>query len=96
MITLHIEHAISDYPAWRAAFDRFAGARREAGVLGARVAVPLDDPQHIVIDLDFDSQEQARSFLDFLRTTVWSTSANSPALAGAPEAVILRRFAVDV
>ena len=28
--TLHIEHEITDYPTWKAAFDRFADARTQA------------------------------------------------------------------
>jgi hypothetical protein len=89
MATLHIEHPITDYPTWRAAFDGFADARRAAGVRADRVQHPADDPHHIVVDLDFDSVEQATAFLRFLQAKVWSTPANSPALAGAPQAKIL-------
>jgi hypothetical protein len=32
MTTLRIEHAISDFSTWKAAFDRFAGAWAQAGV----------------------------------------------------------------
>ena len=32
--TLHIEHEITDFASWKAAFDRFADRRREAGVTG--------------------------------------------------------------
>jgi hypothetical protein len=89
MATLHIEHPITDYPTWRAAFDTFAEARSAAGVRSDRVQHPVDDPQHIVVDLDFDTAEQATAFLRFLQAKVWSTPANSPALAGAPQTTIL-------
>ena len=44
MTTLHIEHAISDFGTWDAAFQRFADVRRQFGVRGQRVQQPIDDP----------------------------------------------------
>ena len=89
MVTLHIEHPITDYATWRAAFDDFAEVRRASGVRAERVARPVDDHASIVIDLDFDRAEEAASFLDFLRTQVWSSPTAAPALAGAPRTAIL-------
>ena len=88
MATLHIEHAITSYAVWKAAFDRFAPARAQAGVLKYHVYQPVDDPHAVAIDLDFASPEQAAGFLTFLREQVWGTG-NAPALAGVPQAVIL-------
>lgn len=89
MTTLHIEHPISDFATWREAFDRFAGARLGAGVRGERVQQPVDDPRYVVIDLDFDTREKAESFLGFLKERVWGVPGNAPALAGAPQTMIL-------
>lgn len=89
MRTLQIEHAITDYDTWRSAFDRFADARRNGGVVGHRVSRPVDDPNYVVIDLDFETADKAEAFLGFLRTSVWPVPANAPALAGAPQARIL-------
>lgn len=89
MITLQIEHPITDLGTWQAAFDRFAEARRNAGVRGERVQRPIDDPTTIVVDLAFDEVAAAEKFREFLRQTVWSTSENSPALAGGPRTRIL-------
>ena len=88
MPTLHIEHAITDFPTWQAAFDRFAEARAEAGVRGHRVQHPVEDPHYVVIDLDFRTTEEAEGFLGFLETNVWSSADASPALVGAPRARI--------
>ena len=41
--TLHIEHAISDYPTWKAAFDRFADARTRGGALAGTAPILLSD-----------------------------------------------------
>lgn len=89
MTTLHIEHAITDYETWKAAFDRFAEQRLHAGAVHHRILRPVDDPDYIVIHLDFGTADQARGFLAFLHGTVWSTPANAPALGGTPLTRIL-------
>ena len=89
MPTLHIEHPITDFDTWRSAFDRFGEARRNAGVRGHRVLRPVDNPNYVVIDLDFDTRDQAEGFLGFLTANVWANKDNSPALAGTPETMIL-------
>lgn len=89
MPTLHIEHPISDFDTWSGAFSRFADARRQAGVRSHRVQRPIDDPNYVLVDLDFDTTEAAESFLGFLTTVVWANPENSPALAGTPRTRIL-------
>lgn len=89
MTTLHIEHAISDYSTWKAAFDRFAAARQSAGVYRHRVQRPINDAKYVVIDLDFDTTDQAQAFLHFLHTSVWTSTRNAPALIGTPRTSIL-------
>jgi hypothetical protein len=89
MATLHIEHPITDFGTWKAAFDRFAEAREKSGVRGHRILRPVDDAHYVVVDLDFQTAGEAARFLDFLRTRVWSSSQNAPALAGTPQTRIL-------
>jgi len=91
MTTLHIEHAIVDFELWSSAFDRFADFRTKAGVRGQRIQQPVDDPRYVVIDLDFDSVDEAETFLSFLRDKVWSSPDSSPALVGEPQAKILKK-----
>ena len=83
MATLHIEHPVTDFATWSEAFARFADARQQGGVRGARVQQPVDDPAYVVIDLDFDTVPEAEKFLAFLQENVWPSSQNAPALAGA-------------
>lgn len=89
MPTLHIEHPITDFGAWSSAFARFAEARRQAGVREQRVQRPADDPNYVVIDLDFGTRGEAEAFLQFLKTQVWGVPGNAPALAGSPQTMIL-------
>jgi hypothetical protein len=87
--TLHIEHGITSFPIWKAAFDRFAAKRSEAGVTAHRIHQPHDDAAYVVLQLDFPSVGQAQAFREFLETRVWSTPENSPGLAGSPRARVL-------
>ncbi len=89
MFTLHIEHPISEFGTWHAAFNSFADKRGRSGVRSHTIRQPVDDPHYVLVDLDFDTVAQAELFLDFLRTRVWASRDNSPALAGAPITRIL-------
>lgn len=93
MPTLHIEHAITDLAVWRAAFDSVAEIRRQSGVMHEGVRQPIDDPNAIVIDLEFDTVEHAEAFLTFLQTNIWAVPQNAPALVGTPTATILHTVA---
>jgi hypothetical protein len=90
MATLHIEHAISDLRTWLAAFDRFTNARREAGVLGERIHQPVDDDKYIIVDLEFNTIDDAAKFKEFLQEVVWQSRELSPGLAGTPIARVLK------
>jgi hypothetical protein len=89
MVTLHIEHEISDFVVWQRAFASFAGQRRQAGVRAERVGRPVDDERYVMIGLDFGTSAEASRFLDFLTTQVWANPGSSPALAGRPRTRIL-------
>ncbi len=90
MTTLHIEHAITDFDDWHAAFGTYADRRRQGGVRAERVSRPVDDEHYVVIDLDFDTAEAANRFLGFLTSQVWAAPEQSPALIGAPVTKILQ------
>jgi hypothetical protein len=95
MATLHIQHPVTDFDTWTSAFQRFAEARRNAGVRAQRIQRPVDDERYVVIDLDFDSAAEARSFQGFLTTQVWANPENSPGLAGTPESMVLEPAAIS-
>ena len=89
MFTLSIEHAISDFPTWKQAFDRFAEAREKAGVRSHRIRRPVGDSHYLIIELEFDDPENADNFRQFLDSVVWANRDASPALIGAPTTRIL-------
>jgi hypothetical protein len=89
VVTLHIEHPITDLQTWLGAFARFAQRRTDAGVKAERIHQPIDDDRYIYVELDFETSEQATAFRGFLETKVWANPEASPGLDGAPIARVL-------
>ena len=87
MATLLIEHPITDFAVWCAAFNRFAERRRAGGVRAERIYQPVADARYVVIALDFPDAEHAERFHRFLVEEVWPKAA--PALAGEPRVTVL-------
>jgi hypothetical protein len=89
MASLHIEHAITNLGTWLGAFEQFAGARKDAGVLAQRLRQPVEDANYIFVDLEFETVQAAEAFKTFLETVVWQSAELSPALRGSPSARVL-------
>ena len=53
-----------------------------------RIRRPLDDPNYVVVELDFDTTEQAEACRAALHR-LWASRAAAPALLGAPQARIV-------
>jgi hypothetical protein len=88
MTILHIEHPIRDFNTWKAAFDRDPIGRKRSGVRRYRVLRPIDDPNYVMIDLEFDSSPEAEAVLAALRE-VWRSPAAAPALGDNPQTRIV-------
>jgi hypothetical protein len=67
MHILRIEHAVPDFDGWKAAFDGDPVGREEAGVRRYRILRPVDDPNYVMVDLEFDSRSEAEALLAALR-----------------------------
>jgi hypothetical protein len=72
MATLHIENTVRDFDEWKAVFDKFDRFRAEKNMRSYRLARQVDDPNKIVIDLDFDTVEDATQFRGALEQ-IWRT-----------------------
>ena len=95
MHCLQIEHRINDVDTWKGAFDRFSGLRQQSGVRRHRVLQPTDDPNYVIIDLEFDSPSEAEAFLAALWRNVWSSREAAPALIGGPQTRIVEAVEVN-
>ncbi len=72
MAIVQMEHPISSFEAWKAAFDSDPVRREESGVRRYRIVRPIDDPNFIAVDLEFDDAPRAEAFRDALET-LWQT-----------------------
>lgn len=86
MVTLHVQHAVPDFDAWKQAFDRDPVDRRGSGVRRYRVGRWDDGTTHVVIDLDFDDVAGAEAMHAKLRA-LWDGPARD--LMVAPSATLI-------
>ncbi len=87
MHILQIEHGTRDFETWKKAFDSDPVGREAGGVRGYRVSRLGDDPNHAVVDLEFDSSDEAEAFLEKLRE-LWRRVGDDLGLEG-PDGRIL-------
>ena len=90
MTTVHIEHPISDFATWKAAFDRAAPFRSEHRVRAFEIFRPVDDPAYVVVRIELDNTADARAFIARLQE-LWGNREATPALRGTPLVRILER-----
>jgi len=70
MYILRIEHPVPDFDGWKKAFDSDPVGREKSGVRRYQVSRPIDDPNYVMIDLEFDTLSQAEALLAAMRV-VW-------------------------
>lgn len=63
MPTVHIEHPTQDFDTWKRAFDSDPAGRQRSGVRRYWISRAVDDPNYVMIDLEFDTREQAEGLL---------------------------------
>jgi len=72
-----IEHRVADYETFKEVYQDDADRRRRFGSLGGHVFRAGDDPQNVIILLEWDTAERARDFatsLELHQAMEWSTS----------------------
>jgi len=66
-IHLQIEHKIPGFEQWKKAFEGDPINRKKSGVVRYKIFRPFDDPNYVIIDLEFDNLKQAEDTLAALR-----------------------------
>jgi hypothetical protein len=61
MIIAQIEHEVSDFNIWQKAFDSDPIDRKKAGVQRYSVSQLQDNPNHVIIDLEFTNLQEAEN-----------------------------------
>jgi hypothetical protein len=68
MPTLHIEHQVGDFDSWkRNAFDADPIGRVKSGVRRHRISQSADDPNYVMIELEFATMPEAEAMHAALR-----------------------------
>lgn len=70
MPILRIEHAVPDFEGWKRAFDSDPVGRERSGVKRYQILRSMDDPNYVMIDLEFDTRAEAEALLAAMRQ-VW-------------------------
>ena len=83
MFVLHMEHPVPDYDAWKTrGFDSDPLGRKQMGVTGYRIGRKSDDPNHVMIELEFETADAATKMAGALQQ-MW-VGAQARGLIGAP------------
>lgn len=70
MVILRIEHPVPDYATWKQAFDSDPAGRQRSGVRRFHIMRALDDPNFVMIDLEFETKDEAEALLAAMRE-IW-------------------------
>jgi hypothetical protein len=88
MTTLHVENTVNDYEAWKETFDKFDRARRDRGMRSYRLTRDHEDPQKVIVDMEFDSTTRAEEFREFLRGVIATPQAQGHLVEHRPIVIL--------
>ena len=74
MPVVRIEHSVPDFEKWKQAFDRDPADRKGSGVRHYQISRLQNDPNHVMIDLEFDSTSEAEAFAQKMQR-IWDGPA---------------------
>jgi hypothetical protein len=70
MYYVRIEHKVQDYNNWKKLFDNDPIEREKSGVRQYTISRAADDPDYVLIDLLFETKQEAEKVVESLRA-VW-------------------------
>jgi hypothetical protein len=76
MPVVRIEHAVPSFERWKQAFESDPADRKGSGVRRYRVFQLRDDPNYVMIDLEFDTMPEADAFVETIQR-IWGGPAKS-------------------
>jgi hypothetical protein len=84
-----IQHPVADFQAWKKAFDSDPLGRARSGVTRHTIYRAADDPNYVVVNLEFASLEHAQKYMPALRA-LWGRVGDKMGFGGTgPQARIL-------
>ena len=57
-----VRHTVSDFATWKPSYDEHAAMRKDAGSKGGQVFRSADNPQEVVVLLEWDDLQNAKAF----------------------------------
>ena len=63
MPVVRIEHKVASFEKWKQVFDSDPVHRKGAGVRRYQISRLQNDPDYVMIDLEFDAIDQAEAFV---------------------------------
>ena len=61
-VRIYVRHDVTDYGAWRKAYNAFDEKRRKMGVTAQAVYRSIDDANDVTVTHDFANAETAKAF----------------------------------
>jgi hypothetical protein len=80
MPVVRIEHSVPNFEKWKQAFDRDPADRKGSGVRRYEILRLQNDPNYVMIDLEFDSTSEAEAFAQKMQRT-WDGPAKGVMLS---------------
>ena len=90
MAIVQIEHPVGSFDMWKAAFDSDPVGRERQGVRRYRIVRPVDDPNYVAVDLEFDDAPTAHAFRESLENLWRTPGANAVMAGGTPRARVVQ------
>ena len=74
MPVVRIEHSVPSFDKWKQAFDRDPADRKGSGVRRYKILRLQNEPNYVMIDLEFDNTTQAEAFVQKMQR-IWEGPA---------------------
>jgi membrane protein required for beta-lactamase induction len=69
MFVLHSEHTVASFDAWKSVFDSHPHDRTQTGAQRYRILRPKDNPNAVIVEVEFATVGEAEAVLADLRTS---------------------------
>ena len=86
MTVLQIEHAVSNFESWKKTFDSDPMNRKQSGVKRYKIFTETDNINYVIIELEFDNEQQAKEMLTRLQK-LWN-QVEGTVMTGAKARII--------
>lgn len=74
MAIVRIEHSVPSFDKWKQAFDRDPADRKGSGVRRYQILRLQNEPNYVMIDLEFDNTAEAEAFVQKMQR-IWDGPA---------------------